>query len=231
MSRAISARSQAFARAAGRFLAGKQEQVFDETAHAGGGFRAGLEGGAVFVGGTFAFQDALGFGREDRDRRAQFVGGVGGELPLPLERLVQPVEGTVEHAAEIAEFAGARLDGDALVEIALRDARGGAADGLNGPNHAPGEPPSAEKTRTATTRDPARRATRRSGAFCSSSGEMSRPITTRRPTLLLRLNSRRRSDRAGLLNHPGGGHRQAQGIRGDIRRLQEDAIFASRKLK
>lgn len=52
-------------RGAGGFLAGEEEEGFDEVAHAGGGFAADLEGVAVLGGGAVAFEDALGFGDED----------------------------------------------------------------------------------------------------------------------------------------------------------------------
>lgn len=128
------------------FLFGKKKKGFDEVAHALGGLLAGEEGFAIFFGGAVgALEQALGFGEENGDGGAKLVGGVGGELFLALEAIVEAFEGLVEDAAELVEFAVGAVGVDAFLKVAFGDMGGGATDGFDGTDGATGEPPATDE--------------------------------------------------------------------------------------
>src|SRR2546427_391079 len=62
--------------------AGQFEQRLGEAPHLLGGVQAGFDRFAVFAGAAFAREGCLGFGDDNGQRRAEFVGGIGGKLSL-----------------------------------------------------------------------------------------------------------------------------------------------------
>ena len=78
-----------------------------------------------------------GFGVGERDleqcppggeRGPQFVGGVGDEVPLRLERCLQPPEQVVESLAELGELVAAAARAKPPVQVAGGDVAGGGDD-------------------------------------------------------------------------------------------------------
>ena len=59
-------------------------------------------------------QHRLEFAADDRQRRAQFVRGIGGEAAGVLKRLVQPRDHLIEHRDEMRDFVVALRHGQAL---------------------------------------------------------------------------------------------------------------------
>ena len=57
------------------------------------------------------------FAAENRDRRAQFVRGIGDEAALALEGIFQPVEQVIEGDGELAEFVALIRYAKTIVEI------------------------------------------------------------------------------------------------------------------
>src|SRR5687768_5529667 len=114
-----------------------------KRAHALGSFQAGLDGFAIFVGGARAIEGGLGFGNDDGEGSAKFVGGVSGELFLLCEGGFKTAEGGVEKIGKLAEFAVGVFDADALGKIAAGNLRGGFADVVNRLKSACGQNPSA----------------------------------------------------------------------------------------
>ena len=105
---------------------GEFEEGFGEAAHFLGGLFAGAEGVAVFPRGAIAAQGGLGFGEDDGQGGAEFVGGVGGELLLAGEGGVEAGEGGVEDVGQFAEFAVHAGGGDPFGEGSFGDAPDGA---------------------------------------------------------------------------------------------------------
>ena len=107
---------------------GQFQQRIGQPAHSLGGLLAGANSVAVLLGTAVAAQGRLGVGNDHGQGGAQFVGRVGGKLPLALESGIQPRESGVEHVGQLGQFAVHVAGGDALGEAAFRDAPGGAAD-------------------------------------------------------------------------------------------------------
>ena len=75
---------------------------------------AGFDGLFVTRGVALAIQRSLCLRQNDRNRRAQFVCGVGRKLFLLRERRFQAREGGVQNGGKLAEFALSLGDIDAL---------------------------------------------------------------------------------------------------------------------
>ena len=90
------------------FLAGFEarefEQRFGEPSHLLSGVQAGFDGLAVFGGAAFARQGGLRFGDDHRQRRAELVGSVRGELLLLGEGGFEPGEGGIQDSNQPAQF-------------------------------------------------------------------------------------------------------------------------------
>ena len=104
------------------------EQRADQFAHPLRGALAGFDGLAVFGRGAFAVKRGLRLREHHRDRRAEFVRGVGRELFLLRERGVEARERGIQDGGELAEFAFGLGDVDALRQIAGGNFRGGGTD-------------------------------------------------------------------------------------------------------
>ncbi len=121
------------------------EQRLDEAAHPLRGALAGFERLAILGGRALAVQGALRLREDDRDGRAQFMRGVRGELLLRRERAFEPREGGVQHRDELAEFALRFLGVNASREIAGGNFSRRLADGRDGFQRPPCEPPAARQ--------------------------------------------------------------------------------------
>ena len=87
---------------------GEEEQLLHDPAlPAGGGVDRGEEF-AVALLGPGVLQGQAGVRLDDRQRRAQLVGGVGGEPALAVERLFQPRQHRVDGGRQLGEFIAAR---------------------------------------------------------------------------------------------------------------------------
>lgn len=93
-----------------------------------------------------AGEGGLGFGNDDRDGGAEFVGGVGRELLLLRERRFQPRERRVENPGKPAEFTLGFGDVDSLGQTSSGDSDRGRGDLLHRSQGPAGENPSAAKT-------------------------------------------------------------------------------------
>ena len=82
----------------------------------------------------------------DRQRRAQFVGGVGGESPLFGDVGFEPLEHGVEGVGELAELISATREPDSVGERSIRGLARGVGDASQRGEHAAGENPSPEET-------------------------------------------------------------------------------------
>ena len=78
----------------------------------------------------------------DRERRAQFMRGVGDELPLTLERGLEPAEHLVECLGQFAEFVAGTTQSDPGRQVVFRRGTGGRGDSVHRAQDAPGEDPS-----------------------------------------------------------------------------------------
>ena len=94
----------------------------------------------------------LGVGERDldqrslaRQRRAQLVRGVGGELALGLEGRFEPVEQVVEGVPEFLELVLRAVEGEALVQAGGGDPSGRARDGPDRSQHPAGDEPAGQQ--------------------------------------------------------------------------------------
>ena len=85
-------------------------------------------------------------GLRDRQRGAQFVGGVGGEPLLFGDVRFEPREHGVEGVGELAELVVAALQLDPVGERSGRGHAGGVGDAGQGGEHAAGEKPPSHET-------------------------------------------------------------------------------------
>ncbi len=76
--------------------------------------------------------DGFQFHAHDRQRRAEFVGGVRGEAARVLERLVEPSDHAVEHDGQPFEFVVGADDGQAASEVVAGDFARGVGDLTHG---------------------------------------------------------------------------------------------------
>ena len=101
-----------------------------------------VAGRAQGVGaGLRVAQRHLEHGPLGRQRGAQLVGGVGDEMPLRLERGLQPREQVVQRLAEPAELVIAAGGPQPTAQVGGRDVARGRDDRLQRPQQAPGEQP------------------------------------------------------------------------------------------
>ena len=87
-------------------------------------------------------------GLRDRQRGAQFVGGVGGESLLLGDVRFEPREHGVEGVGEFAELVVAALQVDPVGERPVRGQAGGVGDAGQRREHAAGEEPPSQRGRT-----------------------------------------------------------------------------------
>ena len=78
----------------------------------------------------------------DRQRGAQFVGGVGGESPLFADVRFEPFEHGVEGVGKFAELISATRQPDSVGERSIRGHAGGVRDANQRGEHAASENPS-----------------------------------------------------------------------------------------
>ena len=121
----------------------KFEQRIGEPPHLLRDVQTGGEGLLVFGCRAFAGQRGLRLGNQHRQRRAQLVGGVGGELFLLRERGFEAREGGIQNTRKLAQFAFRFRDADALGQIAGGNFCGGGADFFHGPQRAGDDEPRA----------------------------------------------------------------------------------------
>ena len=76
---------------------------------------------------------------------AQFVGGVGDEVTLRLERSVEPPEQVIEGVPEFLQLVLRAVEGQALVQVGRGDPSGRAGDGPDGSQHPAGNEPAGEE--------------------------------------------------------------------------------------
>ncbi len=81
----------------------------------------------------------------DRQRGAQFVGGVGGESLLFGVVCFEPSEHRVEGVGELAELVFAAFQLDSMGERSVRGQAGGIGDASQGREHVAGENPSSQE--------------------------------------------------------------------------------------
>src|SRR5271154_4225713 len=94
------------------------EKVFDDVFEAAGFGAQDFQRFAIFVGRAERLGERyLGFAAKNRDRRAKFVGSVGDESSLLIERLIETIEETVEAFGELAELVFGILDGETFVQV------------------------------------------------------------------------------------------------------------------
>ena len=180
------------------------EQRRDEAAHALGGALAGFERRAVFFRRARPREGRLRLGEDDRDGRAQLVRGVGGELALLREGVVEPGERAVQHRGQPAELAVRLLGADALRKVARRDPGGRVADRVDGPDHAGHQEPSAgepDAQDPATDREQTQRETAQRGELGSDRSSGQHDFSRRRGGIRLAHGSPRPGDRAGFRPH------------------------------
>ncbi len=123
---------------------------------------------------------------------AQLVGGVGDEVPLGLERGLQPAEEVVEGAAELGEFViGPR--GEATMQVGGGDFPGG---GVMCPQRRRNFPASHQANGIATTRRSSASTARvgRSGGLKRACGSSVPPLKIRRSCRTRRLVTARTGD-------------------------------------
>jgi hypothetical protein len=122
--------------------AGQREQPLEQPLAAAGGVADPFGHGAQLrLGGVGVGQGDVDFGAGDRQRGAQLVGGVGGKAALGVEGGVQAREHLVEGVGQLLELVVGAVQGDALVQGALRQALGGGGDALQRAQHLPGHHP------------------------------------------------------------------------------------------
>ncbi len=79
------------------------------------------------------------------ERGTQFVGGVGDEAPLRMERCLEPPEQAVERLAELPELVVGAGNGEALAQVPGGDVAGGCRDAAQGPKDPAGDQPADAK--------------------------------------------------------------------------------------
>ncbi|MCY1234686.1 hypothetical protein D9M72_472740 [compost metagenome] len=92
---------------------GQEQHVADHLSQALEFFQVGVQGFAVFVQVAILAEDHLGLGQQVRQRRAQFMGDVGGEGGKPLEGVVQPAQHCIEGAYQFHQLLGDLIVGQA----------------------------------------------------------------------------------------------------------------------
>ena len=76
---------------------------------------------------------------------AQFVGGVGDEVTLRVERRVESPEEVVEGVPEFLELVLRAVESQALVQVGRGDPSGRAGDGPDGSKHPAGDEPAGQE--------------------------------------------------------------------------------------
>ncbi|OLT33200.1 hypothetical protein BJF79_07930 [Actinomadura sp. CNU-125] len=123
--------------------AGQEQEIGDDRFEAVGVAEGGGDdGGEVVVVGVHG--GVFEVGAQPGDGGAQFVGGVGGELALAGDGLLEAVEGGVGGAGELGDLVVAGRLGDAAGQVGGGDLGELGADGLDGAegaaDDAPGHP-------------------------------------------------------------------------------------------
>ncbi len=131
-----------FAVADASFAAGQGEQCLQEALLVDAGFEEFLAGGAPLLDGCAGVaQRYLQQGAVEGERGAQFVGGVGDEVPLGGEGGFQAGQQVVEGAGEFFELIVGPGQGEPLVQAGGGDPAGGGGDGAHRPQYPPGDQP------------------------------------------------------------------------------------------
>ena len=125
------------------------QQRFNQFPHPLRRALAGFDGLLYSAASRSRFKRGLRLREHHRNRRAQFVRGIGGELFLLRKRGFEPGEGGIQNGGQLAEFAFGLGDVDALRQIAGGNFHGGRADVLIGrrraqTNH---QPPASQPTK------------------------------------------------------------------------------------
>lgn len=121
---------------------GEEQQVGGEGLQAQGVVVGGADDTGP-VSGVWPVEGEFEFGSQAGERRPQFVGGVGGELALPVDGVLEAVEGGVHGVGEPGDLASGAWHGDALVEMASAELREVGADGLHRAQHPSAHQPGA----------------------------------------------------------------------------------------
>ena len=122
----------------------EQEQILGQPGEPGDLGLQDPQGVLVLRAAARPGEGHLDAAAEGGERRAQLVGHVGHEAPLPLERLVQPLEHAIEGGRQPAELLRA-LGTHAAAQVAARDLLRGGGHVVDGGERPPGQEQAADR--------------------------------------------------------------------------------------